>query len=287
MASTQHDATPSELDDKRAALRAILAEAGPCAVAFSAGVDSTLLLAVAHDVLGDNVLAITVDSPVHPARELAEARAFCDERGIRHIVFDVDEFAIEGFADNPPDRCYRCKRHLFGCIQQKAAEAGHPVVLEGSNTDDMGDYRPGFAAVQELGVKSPLLEAGLSKSDIRALSEQMGLATASKQSFACLATRFPYGSRITPDRLRAVDAAEQLLIDLGVHTVRVRVDAAGAHGAATARIEADPGDFDLIMHGDTREKLASELKAMGFANVALDLQGYRAGSMNELLDKQA
>ena len=270
------------LQDKLDDLKARLREIAPCAVAFSAGVDSTLLLAVAHEVLGDGVVAITADSPAHPARELAEAQEFCRQRGIQHVVFEVNELEIEGFDHNPRNRCYLCKNHLFDEICRRAAEMGHPAVLEGSNLDDMDDYRPGFQAIRELGVHSPLLDAQLTKADIRELSAHMGLATAGKQSFACLFSRFAYGDLISPEKLAMIDAAEQALIDLGLGTVRVRMVGGDPQGAgATARIEVAPDDFDRIM--GQRTYVVEKLKEYGFSYVALDLQGYRTGAMNETL----
>lgn len=269
--------------EKLAALKAILTDLGPCAVAFSAGVDSTLLLAVTHEVMGNNVVAITADSPAHPARELEEAREFCQTRSIRHVVFDVNELEIEGFEHNPANRCYLCKNHLFTHICTLAHKEGFPTVLEGSNLDDMNDYRPGFKAIQELGVKSPLLEARLTKQDIRDLSRQLGLSTADKQSFACLFSRFPYNTLMTAEKLKMVDAAEQLLLDAGIGIVRVRMEGGQDTGqGSTARIEVDPSDFDAILQQRTR--LVDAFKSLGFAYVALDLQGYRTGAMNESLD---
>ena len=274
--------TPS-LSDKRHALEAHLRELAPCTVAFSAGVDSTLLLALAHELLGEQVIAITANSPAHPERELNEARAFCEQRDIHHIVFDVNELDIEGFDHNPSNRCYLCKSHLFKHVCRLANELGHPAVLEGSNLDDLDDYRPGFQAIQEMGVYSPLLQAQLTKQDIRDLSEQMQLPTAHKQSFACLFSRFPYGELISPDKLRMIDEAEQLLLDLGLRTVRVRMSGGDEAGqGATARLELNPADFDIVMQEKTRTHLVEALKQLGFAYVSLDLEGYRTGSMNEL-----
>lgn len=275
----------AQLQSKLQALKDDLASIGPCAVAFSAGVDSTLLLAVAHEVLADDVIAITADSPVQPARELEEAQDFCASRGIRHIVVSEDQFNIEGFDRNPPERCYLCKQALFGHIMDRAADEGHPHVLEGSNTDDMHDYRPGYKAVEELGVKSPLLDAGLSKQDIRAISYEMDLPTFNKQSFACLATRFATNTTITREKLAIVGAAEQLLLDLGLSTVRVRFEGSTTdHQGATARIEVDPHEFSLIMDEDNRNRIVRNFKTLGFAHVSLDLEGYRTGSMNTVLD---
>ena len=277
MASAYRDTSISpELERKYHAAKEWLAAKGAVAVAFSAGVDSTLLLTLAHEVLGSAALAITATSPAHPARETQEARAFCEERGIRQIVFESDEMSIPGFDRNPENRCYLCKTRLFEAIVRIAEEEGMHCVAEGTNTDDMGDYRPGFAALGELGVESPLLETGFSKQDIRDLSAALGLATARKQSFACLYTRLAYGDLITPEKLARIDAAEQWLLDAGYRTVRVRMV-----GDDTARIEL--ADADLPTALAQRADIVGALKAVGFSYVALDLQGYRTGSGNETL----
>ena len=261
------------LDEKLKALRETLQSYGKLAVAFSAGVDSTFLLAVAHEVLDENALAITAQSPVVPAREHEEALDFCAQRGIRQIVFNADQFKVEGFAANPPDRCYICKRSLFESICNKARSEGFDIVVDGSNTDDLSDYRPGHKALQELGIQSPLVACGFSKQDIRDASKAMGLPTATKQSFACLATRIPYGETITPEKLSTIDVAEQILLDLGLSVVRVRLN--GSEG----RIETKPEDFALVLNN--REQIVAGFATCGLDSATLDLRGYRAGSMNE------
>ena len=258
-------------------LKALLEGYGRVAVAFSGGVDSSFLLQTAYDVLGDGALAVTAAPLFVPPRELKEAADFCAERGIRQIVIPGEELNIDAFRHNPPDRCYHCKHTIFGKILEAAAENGIQTVAEGSNTDDTGDYRPGMRAIRELGVASPLLEAGLGKADIRALSRERGLPTWGKPSFACLASRFVYGETITDEKLRMVDRAEQLLLDLGFRQFRVRI-----HGTL-ARIEVLPEDFEKIMQPSVRDRVSAALKAEGFSYVTLDLAGYRTGSMNEVL----
>lgn len=244
-------------------------------VAFSGGVDSTFLLKVAHDVLGDNVIAVTARSASFPARELNEAMEFCRVEGIRHIIVDSEELNIDGFSHNPANRCYLCKYELFEKILAIAEQNSIKYVAEGSNMDDEGDYRPGLQAVVELRIKSPLREVGLNKEEIRAYSRQLGLRTWNKQSFACLSSRFPYGEEITEQKLRMVDKAEQLLLDLGFHQLRVRI-----HGEI-ARIEVLPDEFEKVL--SCRERITRAFKEYGFHYVTMDLQGYRTGSMNETL----
>lgn len=259
------------------ALREYLKSLESVAVAFSSGVDSTFLLKTAKDTLGDNVIAVTARSCSFPGRELNEALEFCKKEGIRHFVCESEELSIEGFAQNPKNRCYLCKKELFRKIQEIADENGIAAIAEGSNMDDMGDYRPGLTAVAELGIKSPLRHCNLTKADIRALSRYLNLPTWKKQSFACLSSRFVYGETITEEKLGMVDKAEQLLLDMGFHQVRVRI-----HGMM-ARIEIDPSEFAMLMEENNRMKITGEFKKYGFTYVSLDLMGYRTGSMNEVL----
>ncbi|MBR1912788.1 MAG: ATP-dependent sacrificial sulfur transferase LarE [Treponema sp.] len=263
------------LNDKLIDLRYYLESLERVAVAFSSGVDSTFLLKVAHDVLGDNAVAVTASSHSFPSREQQESIEFCKKENIRHILFEINELEIPGFDRNPKNRCYLCKKDLFSHMIAIASENGISCVCEGSNVDDMGDYRPGLQAVAELGVKSPLRYCGLHKQEIRALSKEMGLSTWEKPSFACLASRFVYGQTITAEKLGMVDKAEQLLVDLGFLQERVRIH------DTLARIEVLPDDFmNIIAYKD---EIVDAFKKIGFTYVSLDLQGYRTGSMNETL----
>lgn len=268
-----------KLSSKYEYLKKYISGLGSVAVAFSGGVDSTFLLKVAHEVLGDNVIALTAKSCSFPKRELLQARDFCRKEGIRQIVCESEELEIEGFRQNPENRCYICKKELFQKFRKAAEKNGMIHVAEGSNMDDNGDYRPGLLAVAELGIKSPLREACLTKREIRFLSKELGLPTWEKQSFACLASRFVYGETITEEKLSMVDRAEQKLLDYGFRQVRVRI-----HGMM-ARIEIMPDEFAKLLQEDIREDVVKSFREYGFTYVTMDLTGYRTGSMNETLQE--
>ena len=267
------------LDKKHDALLRALAAGGPLAVAFSAGVDSTLLVAAAAAALGEeNVLALTAKTAALPARELQEAKRLADELGVRHEFVEIDVLAVPAFRENAPDRCYHCKKHIFTALWAHARAAGFTRLAEGSNMDDLNDYRPGHRAIGELGVESPLRDARLSKEEIRTISRALELPTADKPSFACLASRVPYGDEITAEKLRRIDAAEQVLYERGFSQYRVR-----CHGDL-ARIEVPEAELgDLFSQ---RAEISDALRALGFRYVTTDLQGFRSGSLNRTIQKE-
>ena len=265
---------------KYARLERILKDMGRVLVAYSGGVDSSLLLKAARDVLGRNALAATASTEVHTARELREAKEMAASIGIPLRVIRRRILDRPAFAANPPDRCYHCKTDLFSVLLEIARKQRIPYIVDGTNADDVSDYRPGRRALEELGVRSPLREAGLGKDEIRALSRRLGLATASRPSRACLASRFPYGTRITAEGLRRVGAAEETLLKLGFGQLRVR-----DHGRI-ARIEIEPVAFPALLKAGVRDRIIRALRRLGWDYVTLDLAGYRTGSLNEVLGKR-
>jgi len=274
------DPTNSSRTDKKKRLIGILQAYDGLVVAFSGGVDSTFLLAAAKEALGDRVTAVTADSPIHSRREIREALETAKALGVKHIVVPFAEMTAPGFVANPPDRCYTCKQIIFAEIIRIAASVGVERVAHGVNLDDLGDYRPGLKAAEEMGVVAPLADAGLTKADIRALSRRMRLPTWNKPSMACLASRIPYGRPITPEALKMVEAAEEVLQRLGFYGCRVR------HHGEVARIEVVPGDLKKTMHPAVRAEILESLRKIGFRHVAVDLEGYVQGSLNRALAKK-
>ena len=264
----------AELLSKLDALEAHYKELGNLAVGFSGGVDSTFMLYTAFKTLGDRAVAITATDPAFPERELKDSKSFCEAHGIRQILVPVDPLRIESFRKNEKDRCYHCKKAIFKRFKEIAMLNGFDHVAEGSNVSDLSDYRPGLKAVDELGIKSPLRHAALTKDEIRLLSKEMGLPTHDKPSYACLATRLATGEEITVEKLKRIEAAEDLLISLGFTEERVRT-----HGDM-ARIEVRPDDIARIASPEIRMVIEPAFRELGFTFVTLDLSGYRTGSMN-------
>jgi len=273
--------TPARIE-KLARLRDILRKTGGCAVAYSGGVDSSLVLAVARDVLGDRCLAVIATSSTYARRECEAAIAWVQQQGIPYVAIESEELDVPGFRDNPPDRCYYCKKELFTRVREQAAAHGLDHVADGTNADDVHDWRPGMRAAEELGVLSPLKEAGLTKDDIRSIArEAYRLPMADKPAMACMASRFPYGSTITREKLRQVEEVEALLAQQGFEVYRAR------HHGDILRLELGPGEMECIQRPEVREACVRLAKAQGFTYVTLDLEGYRTGSMNEPLGELA
>lgn len=271
------------MDEKTARLKKerlirYLKELDTLLVAFSGGVDSTFLLALAHETLGDKVLAVTESSSTYPSMERQEAIWFAEQQGIAHVVFQSDETSIPEFVSNAPDRCYHCKKALSQELVKIARERGIEHVAYATNVDDLADYRPGLKAADEMGIIAPLVVAELNKEEIRFLSREMGLATWDKPAMACLASRIPYGEAITDKKLKMVEEAEAYLAKIGFKQYRVR------HHGSVARIEVESAEIYKINEPVLRKNIAEKLKEIGFLHVAVDLEGYTAGSMNRALD---
>ena len=267
----------NHLAEKRDRLLSILKGYDSLLVAYSGGVDSSFLLAMAHEVLNKNLLAVTSASPLHPEREIREAIDFAKSLGVEHMVIQSREMQRADFISNTKERCYLCKKYLIEELLKISNHRKIQHVAHGANIDDLSDYRPGFAAAQEMGIKAPLVDAGLTKNDIRRLSKQMNLTTWNKPPMACLATRIPYGTPITIKDLKMIEQAEQVLTNIGFSGCRVRVH------DKVARIEVDAGDIERIIDRKTRSLIVEKLRKIGFVHVAVDLEGYCQGSMNRAL----
>jgi uncharacterized protein len=272
---------PSEVSEKYERLRHILSDLGSVAIGFSGGIDSTLLIRVATDVLGDRALAVIGRSETYPTREFEEALTTARQFGSPYRVVNTEETDNLKFRENPLNRCYFCKTELFGKLHALAESEGIRWVADGTIVDDLGDFRPGMKAKSEQNVRSPLLESGFTKNDVRVLAKHLGIPTWDKPSFACLSSRFPYGFGITKENLMKVDAAETFMRDNGFRSFRVR-----HHDDRTARIELGPQEFHRVFDDAFRSALVQHFKSLGYNYVTLDLQGFRSGSMNEVLTEE-
>ncbi len=266
-----------EIQEKYVSLKRILTSMKSALLSLSGGVDSTLLLAAGKEALGENLIAVTIDSPLQP--EAAEAAASVARKfGVEHILFQVNELELPAFLENPPDRCYLCKRERLRHLLKIAQARGLAAVIDGTNKDDAGDYRPGIRAATEMGVRSPLLEGNLSKNDIRNITKALGQSQQEKDPSTCYATRIPYGMAITSERLDAIRAGEKILEEMGFNLVRVRLV-----NEKTVRIEVEPGLIPKLVAEDTRLRVLEEMRSLGFLYITLDIAGYRQGSLNEFL----
>jgi len=265
-------------DIKYEKLKEILANAGSLAVAYSGGTDSTLVLKVAHDALGDKVVAITAVSASLPDADRVEAEEIARQIGAKHMLIESEETSNSEYLANTPNRCFFCKKETYGKLSAYARQYGFQTIVDGTNADDIGDYRPGRQAAHDFNVRSPLLEAGFTKDEIRQLARKLGLQNWNKPAAACLSSRIPYGTVITLEALSQVERAEVLLRGLGLRQLRVR------HHGQVARIEAEPDDFQILLNH--RDQIVTGLKTIGYAYVALDLSGFRSGSMNDVIRVQ-
>jgi uncharacterized protein len=268
----------ANLEHKYRQLQQNLSDLGSVLLAFSGGVDSTLLLKVCQDTIPGRFLAVTANSETSPRHELQDAVRYTEELGARHLIIESEELSLPAFVENPTNKCYICKKLRFSALGSLAKQEGLAYVIDGSNLDDSQDYRPGMQAIRELGVRSPLMETGFSKSEVRQLSRNLGLSTWNKPPYACLASRIPYGSPITREKLRQVDAGEEFLRNLGLsQQIRVR------HYGDTARIEVTATDLEKFLGDEVRARIVSYFKELGFCFVTLDLEGYRMGSLNRAI----
>ena len=269
-----------QTDEKWDRLRSLLREMKLAVLAYSGGVDSSVLLRAASEVLGPNLIAVTAISETYPPAELEPAKRFAVSLGVRHRILATEELTRDEFSRNAPDRCYHCKQELFGKLRQIADAEGIAYILDGTNIDDHRDHRPGRKAAGEFSVRSPLAEAGLTKQEVRALARRMDLPMWDKPSLACLSSRIPYGTPITLELLKNIQAAEDAIHALGIRQVRVR------HHGDTARIEVEQDDLARLAAGDVRQQIVDVFKELGYVYICLDLEGYRTGSLNAVLEKK-